>query len=92
MKIKGADFLRGRKLDRELERVINNLFGYNYKVEFVENINEENVKSNNDYEKKENITIKIAETEKKVIVEIPNPISGIDDSFNLSQYDSLGYS
>ena len=45
MKIKGADFLRGRKLDRELERVINNLFGYNYKVEFVEKINEEEEKA-----------------------------------------------
>ena len=45
MKIKGADFLRGRKLDRELERVINNLFGYNYKVEFTENINEEDAKA-----------------------------------------------
>ena len=45
MKIKGADFLRGRKLDRELERVINNLFGYNYKVEFVENINEQDAKA-----------------------------------------------
>ena len=44
MKIKGADFLRGRKLDRELERVMNNLFGYNYKIEFVENINEEDAK------------------------------------------------
>ena len=44
MKIKGADFLRGRKLDRELERVINNLFGYNYKIEFIENINEEDEK------------------------------------------------
>ena len=29
MKIKGADFLKGRKLDRELERIINNLFGFN---------------------------------------------------------------
>ena len=45
MKIKGADFLRGRKLDRELERVIKNLFGYNYKIEFVENINEEDEKA-----------------------------------------------
>ena len=45
MKIKGADFLRARKLDRELERVIKNLFGYNYKIEFVENINEEDEKA-----------------------------------------------
>ena len=44
MKIKGADFLRGRKLDRELERVIINLFGLNYKIEFIENINEQDEK------------------------------------------------
>ena len=44
MKIRGADFLRARKLDRELERVIQNLFGYNYKIEFVENINEQDEK------------------------------------------------
>ena len=31
MKIRGADFLRARKLDRELEKVMNNLFGYNKK-------------------------------------------------------------
>ena len=40
MKIRGADFLRGRKLDRELERVIKNLFEYNYKIEFVEVLDE----------------------------------------------------
>ena len=40
MKIKGADFLRGRKLDRELERVIYNLFGYKYKLDFIEVIDE----------------------------------------------------
>lgn len=45
MKIKGADFLRARKLDRELERVINNIFGYNYKIEFIENINEQDAKA-----------------------------------------------
>lgn len=41
MKIKGADFLRARKLDRELERVMNNLFNFKYKIEFIENINEQ---------------------------------------------------
>lgn len=45
MRIKGADFLRARKLDRELERVMNNLFGFNYKVEFIENINAEDAKA-----------------------------------------------
>ena len=41
MKIKGADFLRARKLDRELERVMNNLFNFKYKIEFLQNINEQ---------------------------------------------------
>lgn len=44
MKIKGADFLRARNLDRELERVMSNLFGFHYKVEFRENINSEDEK------------------------------------------------
>ena len=44
MKIKGADFLRARKLDRELERVMKKLFGFNYKIEFIENINSEDEK------------------------------------------------
>ena len=41
MKIKGADFLRGRKLDRELERVIKNIFNKEYKIKFVEVLNKE---------------------------------------------------
>ena len=44
MKIKGADFLRGRKLDRELERVMKNLFGKEYKIKFIEVISEEEQK------------------------------------------------
>ena len=32
MQIKGADFLKARKLDRELENVIHNLFGKKYIV------------------------------------------------------------
>ena len=34
MKIRGADFLKARKLDRELENVIFNLFGKKYIVNF----------------------------------------------------------
>ena len=36
MKIQGADFLRARKLDKELEKVIKNIFGIDYKIEFIE--------------------------------------------------------
>lgn len=41
MKIRGADFLRARKLDRELERVMKNLFNFDYKIVFTENISAE---------------------------------------------------
>ena len=44
MKIKGADFLRGRNLDRELERVIKNIFNQSYKIKFVEVLNEQDEK------------------------------------------------
>lgn len=36
--------------------------------------------------------MKMLSCEKKAIVDLPKRISGIDDSFTLSQYDSLGYS
>ena len=45
MKIKGADFLRARKLDQELERVIKNLFGFNYKIHFIEILTKEEQKA-----------------------------------------------
>ena len=44
MKIRGADFLKARKLDRELERTIKNIFGQNYKITFSEDLNSEEQK------------------------------------------------
>ncbi len=55
MKIKGADFLQARKLDRELEKVIKNIFGYDYKVQFVEKIDETDQK---ELEEKQNLSKK----------------------------------
>ena len=43
MKIQGADFLKARKLDRELESVIENIFGKKYIVNIQERINAEEV-------------------------------------------------
>ena len=45
MQIKGADFLKARKLDRELENVIYNLFGRKYTVNIEEKIKEQEVKA-----------------------------------------------
>ena len=44
MKMQGADFLYARKLDKELEKIIKNIFGYNYKIQFIENLNKEDKK------------------------------------------------
>ena len=43
MKIQGANFLKARKLDRELESVIENIFGKKYIVNIEERINAEEV-------------------------------------------------
>lgn len=55
MKIQGADFLKARKLDRELESVIENIFGKKYIVNIEERINAEEVlkqkKKQNKYNK-----------------------------------------
>ena len=45
MKIKGADFLKARKLDKELESVIANLFGKKYTVNIEERITEQEVQA-----------------------------------------------
>ena len=43
MKIKGADFLKARKLDKELENVIENLFAKQYTVNIEEKITEQEI-------------------------------------------------
>ena len=45
MKIKGADFLKARKLDKELEMVIVNLFGKKYTVNIEERITAQEVEA-----------------------------------------------
>ena len=43
MHIKGAEFLKAKKTDKELEKIIKNLFGIDYKIELRECINENEV-------------------------------------------------
>ena len=45
MHIKGADFLRAKKTDKELIKVLKNLFGVEYKVELVEELSKEDIKA-----------------------------------------------
>ena len=53
--------------------------------------NEGSVNGNNDCEKKENITIKISETEKKVIVEVSNPYTYCTEDEIIKMFEK-GYS
>lgn len=45
MHIKGADFLRAKKTDEELKKVLKNLFGITYKIEIVEELSNEDIKA-----------------------------------------------
>ena len=44
MHIKGADFLKAKKTDKELQKVIKNIFGRDYVIEIVEKISEDEIK------------------------------------------------
>lgn len=44
MHIKGADFLKAKKADKELQKIIKNLFGKDYVVDITEKISEEDIK------------------------------------------------
>ena len=53
MHIKGADFLKAKKTDIELAKVIKNLFGKNYKIELTEEISREDIEKIKESLKKE---------------------------------------
>lgn len=44
MHIKGADFLKAKKTDKELEKVLKNIFGIEYKVNLTEQLSKEEIK------------------------------------------------
>ena len=44
MHIKGADFLKAKKTDKELEKVLKNIFGVEYKVNLIEQLSKEEIK------------------------------------------------
>ncbi len=43
MHIKGADFLKAKKTDKELEKVLKNIFGVEYKVNLTEQLSKEEI-------------------------------------------------
>lgn len=65
MHIKGADFLKTRKLDKELENVIKNLFGKTYKINLYEKLTEQEERELEEQNKK--ILEEVVEHAKEIV-------------------------
>ena len=46
---KGADMMNSRNFDKELEDIIKNLYGKTYKIKYIEKINEEEIRKNEEH-------------------------------------------
>ena len=57
MHIKGADFLKAKKTDKELSKVLKNLFGVEYKIELLEELSNEDMKAMKERMKQEEAKI-----------------------------------
>ena len=50
--VKGAEFLYARKIDKDLERLLKNLYGKNLKVKYIEDVDLESIEKKKEYETK----------------------------------------
>ncbi len=66
MKIKGAEFLKAKKVDKELQKVIKNIYGIDYVIDIFEDISKEEMKEIQEKQKREEAEI-IAKMEKQQI-------------------------
>lgn len=94
MHIKGADFLRAKKTDKELQRTIKNLFGKEYRIEITEKLSVSDMKEMSENIKKQEekmiayIEANKQQMEKKEILDIP---SQYEDSDYVPPTDLEGY-
>ena len=58
MHIKGADFLKAKKVDKELQKMIKNIFGKKYSIDIVEEISSEEIKKVRERIKQQEIEIR----------------------------------
>ena len=68
MHIRGADFLKARKLDKELEKVIHNLFSKTYKINLYEKISPD---EQNEIERENKKIVEEAVEHAKMLAKIP---------------------
>ena len=57
MHMQGSEFLKAKKTDKELEKVLKNLFGIDYKIELIEDISKEELKAIKENMKKQEAKI-----------------------------------
>ena len=70
LSFKGAEMMNSRNMDRELEDIIKNLYGKTYKIKYIEKINEEEVRKNEERAlEAQKIVIKRAQQEAQVAME-----------------------
>ena len=83
LQVKGKEFLEARKLDKVLETIINDTYGKEYKIKFLENVSKEMIDS---WENKSLETEKIAiEMAKKDIVQAQEKEQPIIETPNIEQ-------
>lgn len=88
MHIKGAEFLRAKKTDKELIKVLKNLFGIEYKVELVEEISKQEMQV---------IQEKLKQEEEKIVahIEEENKKASVDanktNEMSVSEYNNPDY-
>ena len=87
MHIKGADFLRAKKTDKELIKVLKNLFGIDYKIELVEELSKADMQA---------IKQKVEQEEAEIIAHIEaenrqNAEKREDENASIPEYHDLDY-
>lgn len=84
MHIKGADFLKAKKTDKELVKVLKNLFGVDYKVELIEELSKEDINA---------IKKKLEQEEAHIVshIEEENRQHAIQKEVSVSEYNDSDY-
>ena len=100
MHIKGSEFLKAKKTDKELAKVLKNLFGNDYKIELIEELSKEEIKAIKDSLEREEAQIvaqieeehhKSLEDKNKEIVPVQEENYNVDFPIpdNIEEYESV---
>lgn len=100
MHIKGSEFLKAKKTDKELAKVLKNLFGNDYKIELIEELSKEEIKAIKDSLEREEAQIvaqieeehhKCLEDKNKEIVLVQEENYNVDFPIpdNIEEYENV---